>query len=249
MVAARVIACLDVKNGRVVKGTNFVSLRDQGDPVELAAHYDKEGVDELVFLDISATDEQRKARQTWVSQVAAQLTIPFTVGGGVSEPEDVRALLRAGADKVAINSAAVRRPELLRECADIFGAQCVVCAIDAKLVSETHVVYTHGGKVATSLSAEQWAASAVALGAGELLVTSIDRDGTKSGFDCDLLRRLSLLSAPVIASGGAGTLAHFDAALSAGASAVLAASLFHEKSLSISAVKAYLSAHGHSVRI
>ena len=183
MVAARIIACLDVKDGRVVKGTQFVSLRDQGDPVELAAHYDHEGIDELVFLDISATNEQRKARQNWVHQVAEQLSIPFTVGGGVSDPSDVRALLRAGADKVAINSAAVKRPELLSECAELFGAQCVVCSIDAKLTPDGYRVFTHGGRTPTELDVEEWASRTIELGAGELLVTSIDRDGTKSGFD------------------------------------------------------------------
>lgn len=249
MVAARIIACLDVKDGRVVKGTQFVSLRDQGDPVELAAHYDKQGIDELVFLDISATNEQRNARLNWVHAVAEQLSIPFTVGGGVGDPADVRALLRAGADKVAINSAAVKRPELLRECAEQFGAQCVVCAIDAKATHEGYRVFTHGGKTATDLDVEQWALRATELGAGELLVTSIDRDGTKSGFDDVLLKRLSTLRVPVIASGGAGTMEHFHTALTSGASAVLAASLFHEKVLDVQVLKSYLHSQGHSIRI
>jgi imidazole glycerol-phosphate synthase subunit HisF len=254
MVAARIIACLDVKDGRVVKGTNFVNLRDQGDPVELARRYDEEGIDELVFLDISATNEGRKARATWVSAVAAELSIPFTVGGGVTTPDDVRDLLRSGADKVAINSAAVKRPALLTECADRFGAQCIVLAVDAKKDADTggpsvHRVYVNAGKTATELHAETWAEEGARLGAGEILLTSMDRDGTKTGFDVELLEKLRHLSVPVIASGGAGTLEHFDEGLSAGASAVLAASLFHERTIEVSALKAFLDGRGHRMRI
>jgi len=250
VVAARVVACLDVKDGRVVKGVKFVDLRDQGDPVALARRYDEEGIDELVFLDISATNEGRKARAAWVSAVADELSIPFTVGGGVSSPDDVRTLLRAGADKVAINSAAVKRPALLRECADLFGAQCVVLALDAKLDGDgVHRVYVDAGKTATTLVAEAWAAEACALGAGEILVTSMDRDGTKEGFDVSLLEKLRDLPVPVVASGGAGTMAHFDDALRAGASAVLAASLFHEKAIEVAALKRFLADRGHSMRL
>lgn len=255
MVAARIVACLDVKDGRVVKGTRFENLRDQGDPVELARRYDEEGIDELVFLDISATNEGRKARSKWVSDVAHELSIPFTVGGGVTSPEDVRALLRSGADKVAINSAAVKRPELLTECADKFGAQCIVLAVDAKTDprivdgKSIHRVYVNAGKTPTELHAETWAEEGVRLGAGEILLTSMDRDGTKTGFDLELLEKLRRLSVPVIASGGAGTLAHFDEGLSAGASAVLAASLFHERTIEVAALKAFLASHGHPMRI
>jgi cyclase len=249
VVALRVIACLDVRDGRVVKGTKFENLRDQGDPVELARRYDREGIDELVFLDISATDEGRKARSTWVSAVARELSIPFTVGGGVSAPEDVRELLRAGADKVAVNSAAVKRPGLLSECRDLFGAQCMVCAIDAKREGDSYRVYVNAGKKATEWTCEAWVDEAVRLGAGEILLTSIDRDGTKSGFDLELLRRVCATSVPVVASGGAGTEAHFDEAARAGASAVLAASLFHEKTLEVAHLKDFLAARGHVVRI
>ncbi len=253
MVAARIVACLDVKDGRVVKGTKFENLRDQGCPVALSRRYDEEGIDELVFLDISATNEGRKARASWVSAVANDLRIPFTVGGGVTTPEDVRDLLRAGADKVAINSAAVKRPALLRECADKFGAQCIVLAVDAKLDPaggpNMHRVFVNAGKTPTNLYAEAWAEEGARLGAGEILLTSMDRDGTKSGFDVDLLAKVSALSVPVVASGGAGTLEHFDQGLRAGASAVLAASLFHERTIEVAALKAFLAERGHCMRI
>ncbi len=249
-VASRIIACLDVKEGRVVKGTRFENLRDQGDPVELARRYDEEGIDELVFLDISATNEGRKARAAWVMAVAKELSIPFTVGGGVSRPEDVRELLRSGADKVAINSAAVKNRGLVEECAAIFGSQCVVLAIDGKRDPDgEHRVYVNAGKTPTDLLVEAWAREGVARGAGEILLTSMDRDGTREGFDLEMLAKVTPVSAPVIASGGAGSMDHFSDALVAGASAVLAASLFHEKILEVSALKAFLAARGHTVRL
>jgi len=245
-----VIACLDVKDGRVVKGVKFESLRDQGDPVELARRYDEEGIDELVFLDISATNEGRKARTAWVGAVARELSIPFTVGGGVASPDDVRTLLRAGADKVAMNSAAVKSPRLVEECAQIFGSQCVVLAIDGKREPNgQHHVYVNAGKTRTELTVGAWAAEGVRLGAGEILLTSMDRDGTREGFDLALLAEVTSLSVPVVASGGAGTKAHFADALAAGASAVLAASLFHEKVLEVLALKQYLAANGHTMRL
>ena len=249
MPASRVIPCLDVKEGRVVKGVRFESLRDMGDPAELASRYDSEGADELVFLDISASAERRRTQTDWVREVARRLSIPFTVGGGIGSVEEARTLLRAGADKVAVNSAAVRRPDLVRELAEAFGAQCVVAAVDLKRDAELGWrVSVQGGKEPTALSAETWLPELVRLGAGELLLTSIDRDGTGEGFDLDLLRLASGLGVPLIASGGAGEAAHFLDALEAGADAVLAATLFHEGTLSIPRLKAFLADHGQEIR-
>jgi len=249
MAAKRVIPCLDVKDARVVKGIQFQNLRDMGHPAELACRYDMEGADEVVFLDISATNESRGTQEAWVREVAHALSIPFTVGGGVSSGEDVRRLLRAGADKVAINSAAVRNPQLLTEAAEIFGRQCVVLAIDAARDPKLGWrVFVNGGKVPTDLDAVEWMNRGAELGAGEILLTSIDRDGTLEGFDLELLQKAGLLSIPVIASGGAGTEFHFLDALQNGADAVLAATLFHEGTLPIPKLKNYLAEHGVSVR-
>ena len=249
MPARRIVPCLDVKEGRVVKGVRFEGLRDMGDPAELAARYDAEGADELVFLDISASAERRRTQEAWVREVARRLSIPFTVGGGVSSVEEARALLRAGADKVAVNTAAARRPELVRELAEAFGAQCVVAAVDLKRDADLGWrVFVQGGKEATDLSARAWLPRIVSLGAGELLLTSMDRDGTGEGFDLDLLRFASALGVPLIASGGAGAEPHFLEALEAGADAVLAATLFHEGALPIPRLKAFLAAQGQEIR-
>ncbi len=250
MPAKRVIPCLDVKEGRVVKGVQFKALRDLGHPVELARRYDAEGADELVFLDISASEEQRGTQEAWVREVARTLTIPFTVGGGVSRPEDFTRLLRAGADKVAVNTAAVRDPELVRQAAERVGGQSVVAAVDAERDPELGWrVFVKGGKEATDLAVLPWLRRLVELGAGEILLTSIDRDGTGEGFDLELLREASALPVPVIASGGAGRKEHFLAALEAGAEAVLAATLFHEGTLPIPELKTYLAAQGQLIRI
>ncbi|MEX0790047.1 MAG: imidazole glycerol phosphate synthase subunit HisF, partial [Actinomycetota bacterium] len=230
--AKRVIPCLDVHDGRVVKGINFVNLVDAGDPVELAATYDREGADELVFLDITASHEARDTIVEMAHRTAEQVFIPLTIGGGVRTIDDIRRLLRAGADKVGVNTAAIERPALIREGADKFGAQCMVVAIDARRRrdgSDGWEVFTHGGRTPTGIDALKWAEECVAAGAGEILLTSMDRDGTKSGFDNELLRAVTgLVNVPVIASGGAGTLDHFAEAITDGhADAVLAASLFH----------------------
>lgn len=234
MKVARVIPCLDVTGGRVVKGTNFVDLRDAGDPVELAARYDAEGADELVFLDITASSDDRETTVDMVYRVAEQVYIPFTVGGGIRSLEDARRMLRAGADKVSVNTAAVQRPELIAEIAAEFGSQCVVCAIDAKRTGDDErvpdfEVFLHGGRTPTGIDAIGWAQQAVELGAGEILLTSMDRDGTKIGFDTVLTRAITdAVSVPVIASGGVGTLDHLvDGVVDGGADAVLAASIFH----------------------
>ncbi|MBS2030286.1 MAG: imidazole glycerol phosphate synthase subunit HisF [Deltaproteobacteria bacterium] len=249
MPARRIVPCLDVKNGRVVKGVQFRDLRDLGTPVELARRYDREGADELVFLDIAATEEQRGTQLAWVREVARELSIPFTVGGGVKSVDDVRRLLRAGADKVAINSAAVKEPALLEACAREFGSQCVVLACDvARDDALGWRVFTGGGKQRTDRAGVPWIREAVALGAGEVLLTSIDRDGTQQGFDLELLRALEDLSVPLIASGGAGEKAHFLAALQVGADAVLAASLFHESRLPIAELKRFLAERGQLIR-
>ena len=248
--AKRIIPCLDVKDGRVVKGVQFKALRDLGHPVELARRYDAEGADELVFLDISASDEGRGTQEAWVREVARTLSIPFTVGGGVTQPEDFTRLLRAGADKVAVNTAAVRRPELVREAAALVGGQSVVAAVDVSRDPELGWrVFVNGGKEATELSALPWLRRLVELGAGEILLTSMDRDGTGDGFDLELLRAASFLPVPVIASGGAGAEAHFLAALESGAEAVLAATLFHEGILPIPTLKTFLAANGQLMRI
>ena len=249
MPARRIIPCLDVKDGRVVKGVRFEGLRDMGDPAELAARYDAEGADELVFLDISASAERRRTQEAWVRAAARRLSIPFTVGGGVASVEEARALLRAGADKVAVNTAAARRPELVRELSEVFGAQCVVAAVDLKRDADLGWrVFIQGGKEATGLSAEAWLPRLVALGAGELLITSMDRDGTGDGFDLDLLRLASGLGVPLIASGGAGSESHFLDALASGADAVLAATLFHDGTLPLPRLKAFLAARGQEIR-
>lgn len=251
MYAKRIIPCLDVKNGRVVKGVNFVNLRDAGDPVECAIEYDKKGADELVLLDISATNEGRGTMIDIVSRVANSIFIPFTVGGGIRTTEDFKELLRAGADKISVNSAAVRTPDLINEAAYKFGSQCVVCAIDAKRREQGGwEVYLNGGRLPTGIDAVTWAQEAVSRGAGEILLTSMDCDGKKTGYDLELTRAVSeRVGVPVIASGGAGALEHFYDALTVGkADAVLAASLFHFNEIPIETLKAYLSERGIPVR-
>ncbi|CAN5855778.1 MAG: imidazole glycerol phosphate synthase subunit HisF [Acidimicrobiia bacterium] len=249
MIVARVIPCLDVDAGRVVKGTNFVDLRDAGDPVELAARYDLEGADELVLLDITASSDGRATMEDVVARTAEEVFIPFTVGGGVRSIDDARRLLRAGADKVCVNTAAVERPELITEITAEFGSQCVVCAIDAKATAGAFEVYVHGGRTATGLDAVSWAATATAVGAGELLVTSMDRDGTRLGFDLALTAAMAdAVNVPVIASGGVGTLDHLADGIEAGADAVLAASIFHFGEHSIAEAKEVLASRGITVR-
>jgi len=251
MFTKRIIPCLDVNNGRVVKGVNFVQLRDAGDPVEIAKAYDAAGADELVFLDITASCEQRDTVVDIVGRVAANVFIPFTVGGGIRTVDDFKKLLREGADKISVNSAAIDRPELIGEAADKFGSQCVVVAIDAKRREDGGWnIYKHGGRLDTGIDAVEWAKKVEALGAGEILLTSMDCDGTKAGYDLALTRAIAdAVSIPVIASGGAGTLEHFyDALTEGGADAALAASLFHYKELEISQVKDYLADRGISVR-
>mgnify|MGYP004484688747 FL=1 len=251
MFTKRIIPCLDVNNGRVVKGVNFVQLRDAGDPVEIAKAYDAAGADELVFLDITASCEQRDTVVDMVRRVAANVFIPFTVGGGIRTVDDFKKLLREGADKISVNSAAIDRPELISEAADKFGSQCVVVAIDAKRREDGGWnIYKHGGRLDTGIDAIEWAKKVEALGAGEILLTSMDCDGTKAGYDLALTRAIAdAVSIPVIASGGAGTLEHFyDALTEGGADAALAASLFHYKELEICQVKDYLADRGISVR-
>ena len=252
MFTKRIIPCLDVNRGRVVKGVNFVDLKDAGDPVEIARAYDEAGADELVFLDITASNEGRETVVDMVRSVAAQVFIPFTVGGGIRTVEDFKRLLREGADKISVNSAAIDRPELIREAALKFGSQCVVVAIDAKRRPEGGWnIYKHGGRLDTGIDAVSWAKQAESLGAGEILLTSMDCDGTKAGYDLELTRSIAdAVSIPVIASGGAGELSHFYDALTEGrADAALAASLFHYKELEIRQVKDYLSERGVPVRL
>jgi imidazole glycerol-phosphate synthase subunit HisF len=253
--AVRVIPCLDVDAGRVVKGVNFEQLRDAGDPVELARRYDAEGADELTFLDVTASSDSRDTTYDVVSRTAEQVFIPLTVGGGVRTVDDVDRLLRAGADKVGVNTAAIARPELVSEVADRFGAQVLVLSLDARrcppgtTTDSGFEVTTHGGRRGTGLDAVAWAARAARLGAGEILLNAMDADGTKRGFDLELLRRVRAeVHVPVVASGGAGTVQHFVDAVDAGADAVLAASVFHFGELSIGQVKAALAAAGHPVR-
>jgi cyclase len=250
MIVSRVIPCLDVTAGRVVKGVNFVDLRDAGDPVELAARYDREGADELVFLDITASSDGRHTMIDMVSRTAEQVFIPFTVGGGIRSVGDARGMLRAGADKVSVNTAAVQRPELIAEIATEFGRQCVVCAIDAKRVGAGFEVYLHGGRTPTGIDAVAWAERAVQLGAGELLLTSMDRDGTKEGFDLQLTRTISdAVGVPVVASGGVGTLQHLvEGVVDGGATGVLAASIFHFGQHTIAEAKTVMIAAGVAVR-
>jgi len=248
----RVIPCLDVTGGRVVKGVEFVNLRDAGDPVEMAAVYNREGADELVFLDITASSDSRSTMIDVVRRTANQLFIPLTVGGGIRSVEDIRGLLSAGADKISINTAALARPELISEGADIFGTQCITVAIDARQAPASNwEVYTHGGRRPTGIDVVEWAANVARLGAGEILLTSMDRDGTLAGYDLSLLEAVSAaVNIPVIASGGAGTLSHFAEALQPGrADAVLAASLFHFGAMRIAEVKSYLHDQGLPVRL
>lgn len=252
MFTKRIIPCLDVKNGRVVKGINFVNLKDAGNPVAVAEAYDKAGADELVFLDITATSDARETVVDMVRQVAEKVFIPFTVGGGIRSVEDFKVLLREGADKISINSAAINRPELISEAADKFGSQCVVVAIDARKREDNSGwnIYKNGGRIDTGIDAIEWAMRANELGAGEILLTSMDCDGTKAGYDIELTRQIAdNVSIPVIASGGAGKKEHFyDALTKGGADAALAASLFHYKELEIADLKKYLAEQGVSVR-
>ena len=253
MFTKRIIPCLDVHNGRVVKGVNFVNLRDAGDPVEIAAAYDKAGADEIVFLDITASSDARKTVVDMVRRVAENVFIPFTVGGGIRTVEDFKVLLREGADKISINSSAINRPELISEAADKFGSQCVVVAIDARRRADGSGwnIYKNGGRVDVGIDAVEWAEKVCRMGAGEILLTSMDCDGTKAGYDIELTRSISeAVSVPVIASGGAGTKEHFYEALTEGkADAALAASLFHYKELEIRELKEYLKEKGLSVRL
>lgn len=252
MLTKRIIPCLDVKDGRVVKGINFENLKDEGDPVELARYYDREGADELVFLDITATHEKRKTIVDLVEKTASQVFIPITVGGGISTVEDMKLILRAGADKISINSAAVRNPELITRGAEKFGSQCIVAAIDAKRRdSGGWEVFISGGRKGTQKSVIDWAARVQELGAGEILLTSMDTDGTRDGYDIELLAKISeTVSIPVIASGGAGRPEHLRKAITEGkADAVLAASIFHERDYSINEVKKYLAENDIPVRI
>ena len=249
MITKRIIPCLDVKDGRVVKGVNFVGLRDAGDPVEVALRYDSEGADELAFLDITASHERRPILLEVVRRTAETVFMPLTVGGGVRELGDIRALLNAGADKVSINTAAVSRPEFVREAAERFGTQCIVVAIDAKRSGDGWEVFTHGGRNPTGLDAVEWARRMDRCGAGEILLTSMDRDGTKLGYDLPLTGAIArAVGIPVIASGGAGALDHLYDGLTAGADAVLAASIFHYREYSIREAKDYLAARGVAVR-
>lgn len=249
----RIIPCLDVKNGRVVKGVNFVDLRDAGDPVEIGKAYDKAGADELVFLDITATSDARETVVDMVRKVAEQVFIPFTVGGGIRTVDDFKTLLREGADKISVNSSAINTPELISEAAEKFGSQCVVVAIDARLRADKSGwnIYKNGGRIDVGIDAVEWAMKVESLGAGEILLTSMDGDGTKAGYDLELTRQIAeVVSIPVIASGGAGTKEHFYEALTKGkADAALAASLFHYKELEIREVKEYLHTKGVPVRL
>jgi len=253
MFTKRIIPCLDVKNGRVVKGVNFENLRDAGDPVEIAAAYDKAGADEVIFLDITASSDARNTVVDMVRRVAENVFIPFTVGGGIRTVEDFKVLLREGADKISVNSAAIMRPELISEAADKFGSQCVVVAIDAKKRADGSGwnIYKNGGRVDMGIDAVEWAVRVCRLGAGEILLTSMDCDGTKKGYDIELTRTIAEnVSVPVIASGGAGVLEHFRDALTKGrADAALAASLFHYKELEIKEVKEYLRGYDIQVRL
>lgn len=251
MLTKRIIPCLDIKDGRTVKGVNFVGLRDAGDPVELAATYAAEGADELVFLDITATVEKRKTLVELVRRVAAEINIPFTVGGGISSIEDVSALLNAGADKISINSSAVKRPDLINELALEFGSQCVVVAIDTRFVEGEHIVHVRGGRTPTALRTIPWAREVEERGAGEILLTSMDHDGTKAGFANELTSEISrALSIPVIASGGAGQMSHFvDTFTDGNADAALAASIFHFKEISVPDLKSFLKENNIPVRV
>jgi cyclase len=252
MYTKRIIPCLDVKDGRVVKGTNFIGLRDAGDPVELAAIYDKEIADELIFLDITASCEERNTMVKMVEQTASQVFIPFTVGGGIRTVDDIRKILKAGADKVSLNTAAIKNPELIAEGAKRFGSQCIVLAVDARYKgTDKWEVYINGGRIPTGLDVIEWVKKATDLGAGEILLTSMDKDGTKDGYDIALTRAVSeAVGVPVIASGGAGELEHFYEVLTKGkADAVLAASVFHFGQFTVGKVKQYLKSRGVEVRL
>lgn len=251
MLAKRIIPCLDVKDGRTVKGTNFVNLRDAGDAVELAKIYSEQSADELVFLDITATLEKRKVLSELVKRVAAEINIPFTVGGGINTIEDIENLLNSGADKISINTSAVKNPQILTDAARNFGSQCVVLAIDAKRVNNDWKVFLNGGRIETGLNAVEWAKRGVSLGAGEILLTSMEADGTKNGFEISLTRTISeAVNIPVIASGGAGRLEHFTEVFEKGkADAALAASIFHFREIEIPALKNYLKKQNVEVRI
>ncbi len=251
MLAKRIIPCLDVKDGRTVKGTNFTNLRDAGDAVELGKLYSAQGADELVFLDITATNEKRRTLKSLVRKVAAEIDIPFTVGGGINTIEDIEILLNSGADKVSINTSAVRNPQILSDAARNFGSQCVVLAIDAKSTANGWKVFLNGGRIETELDAIEWARKGVALGAGEILLTSMNADGTKNGFEIELTRRVSeAVNVPVIASGGAGSLEHFTEVFTTGkADAALAASIFHFREIEIAALKNYLRLRHIEVRL
>lgn len=254
--AKRIIPCLDVDNGRVVKGVNFVGIRDAGDPVEIAARYNREGADEITFLDITASSDDRETMAHMVEQVASQVFIPLTVGGGIRKLDDIRRMLNAGADKVSINTAAVFNPEFVREASEYFGSQCIVVAIDAKRVNKPDEplkweIFTHGGRKGTGIDALEWAEKMTQFGAGELLVTSMDRDGTKSGFDLELMQALNeRVNVPLIASGGVGSLQHLaDGILTGKADAVLAASIFHFGQHTIGEAKAFMAAQGIEMRL
>ncbi len=249
MLTKRIIPCLDIKNGRTVKGVNFENIRDAGDPVALGALYAAQGADELVFLDITATHEKRKTLAELVNRIAREVNIPFTVGGGISAVEDVQILLNAGADKISVNTSAFKRPQLIRELATEFGSQCVVVAIDTKFEDGDWYVYLNGGRIKTDRKALDWGKEAVAQGAGEFLLTSMNNDGTKNGFALDITRAFSELPVPVIASGGAGTMDHFaEVFKEANADAALAASIFHFKEIGLRELKAYLAQKGIAIR-
>jgi cyclase len=251
VLAKRIIPCLDIKNGQTVKGINFENITDVGDPVELGALYAQMGADELVFLDITATNEKRKTLSELVTRIAKHINIPFTVGGGISSVEDVSVLLACGADKISVNTSAVRNPQLISDLASQFGSQCVVLAIDTKCIDGEWFVYLNGGRIPTDIKTVEWAKQAVALGAGEILLTSMNNDGTKDGFALDITRAVSeAVNVPVIASGGAGTMEHFVDVFDAGkADAALAASIFHYKEIGIPGLKAYLKEKGVEVRL
>lgn len=251
MLAKRIIPCLDIKDGKTVKGINFLNITDVGDPVELGALYAEMGADELVFLDITATNEKRKTLSELVTRIAKHINIPFTVGGGISSVEDVSVLLACGADKISVNTSAVRNPQLINDLANQFGSQCVVLAIDTKLIDGEWYVFLNGGRVPTDIKTVEWAKQAVALGAGEILLTSMNNDGTKDGFALDITRAVSeAVNVPVIASGGAGTMEHFVTVFDEGkADAALAASIFHYKEIAIPDLKNYLKTQGVEVRI
>lgn len=251
MITKRIIPCLDIKDGRTVKGINFENIRDAGNPVELAIEYAKQGADELVFLDITATNEKRKTLSELVTRIAKHINIPFTVGGGISSIEDVSALLNAGADKISVNTSAVKNPQLIKDLASQFGSQCVVLAIDTKFEDNDWYVYLNGGRVKTELKTLDWAKQAVALGAGEILLTSMNNDGTKDGFALDITKQISeAVNVPVIASGGAGTMQHFKEIFENGkADAALAASVFHYKEIAIPELKRFLKSNQIEIRL